>query len=89
MRTLSHSQIQEITREAFRHTNQLTRCFQVYAATKRVLVKVHEVMIQLKVTNPLVSRCLVKKTVEIILHTEFKAESSLHFEYITTKHDCK
>ncbi len=44
LRTLSHSWIQEITREAFRHTIQLTRCFWVYAATKRALIKVHEIL---------------------------------------------
>jgi hypothetical protein len=38
LRTLSHSKIQEFTREAFRRTIQLTRCFLVYTATKRALV---------------------------------------------------
>jgi hypothetical protein len=49
--THRYDQIQEITTEAFRCTNQLTRGFWVYAATKRVLVKVHEVLKIWKIRN--------------------------------------
>jgi predicted RNA-binding protein YlxR (DUF448 family) len=38
LRTLFHSQIQEVTRDTFRSTIQLTRCFWVFAAAKTVLV---------------------------------------------------
>lgn len=50
-RTLFQGYIQEVTREAFRSTIQVTICFWVYAIGKRVLVWVHKILEVWKIRN--------------------------------------